>query len=386
MGSRARSRGIGGFWSRLSSSLPPNLESGEVVHTDAGASAYDSVRWDLTRGERDEAIDGREAEHWVLTVNASGRKMLDEDTADPFESTGRADLWFDPALPFSAVPFAVARGSGFPLATMDPGAARFALREALPELRERGLLLRAEISSTQRHYMEGMDEPFTSGPDATVLTVSDIRPDGSPHEGSDAPEDRSARESTLDRYVQLGAERADALTMSEHLFSACPIAGGAMPEASSARGTVAGTPIEAGAVSSGAFGDDETMCIVVTNFEAGTPELFFLVAVAPRSAGAGSYQAIVPDMEALRSGAPQAGRAWVAVMGENMETGARSMLVAESGSLVLENLAADRTEGSIILRGWMVGRTPDAEEAAGAMTTLSENSEVEISFVALPDG
>lgn len=347
-----------------------NLESGEFMHTDLGPTAYDSVRWKLDRGDGDRTIDGRMGEHWVMTVDSWSRQKSGE-TVIPMETTARAELWFDPTLPFSLAPFAVARGSGFPLGVMDAAVSHHVLRESLPMLRERGLLLRAEISARQLRHIEGLDGPMTLGPEETTLEVSDVRPDGSSYEGLD---DAKA---DLGSFVVLDAERAEALRISQYMIPACRIAAEAS-DASSGVGAVAGIPLEGRAAFAG--GGDEALRIVVATPEEGTRNLACVVAVVPLGAEIGDYPATIPDMAGLRSRAPEPGFAWATVLTGDAETEARSIFVVEFGSVKIDAVATDRVTGRIALGGWLLS------SPSNGPATLDEDARVDVSFVALPGG
>lgn len=349
---------------------PADVDGGDFVPTDMGPTAYDSIRWELTRGEDDRKVDGRDARHWVLTVNSWLRQQAGDDEI-PMESTSRADLWFDPALPFSAVPFAVARGGGFPLGVIDPPASRLVRQQAFPELRELGLLLRAELTDSQIRHVEGFDGPMTLGPQETVVSVYDVQPDGtSPTELADA------EPVALSDYVQLDADRAEALEISQFLTSVCRVA---VPpkEGSSAEGPVAGAPVDwAGA--GFAREDGEALRIAAVTPPRGTTKQACLVAVAAADAGAGSYAAASPVRSRIRTAGPKPESAWVMVAGGDAETRSRWMFFPESGSLTLDAVTDAGISGDFALTGWMIS-VPD-----GGPATLAENAEVDVSFVALP--
>ena len=349
---------------------PGDIDGGDFVPTDMGPTAYDSIRWELTRGEDDRQVDGRDARHWILTVNSWLRQQAGEDVI-PMESTSRADLWFDPALPFSDVPFAVARGGGFPLGVIDPPASRLVRQQAFPELRELGLLLRAELTDSQLRHVEGLDGPMTLGPQETVVSVSGVRPDGaSPAELADA------EPVALSDYVQLDADRAEALEISQFLTSVCRVA---VPpkEGSSAEGSVGGTSVDwAGAGFAREAG--ESLRIAAVTAPQDRTKQVCLVAVAAGDAGTGSYAATSPIRSRMRTEGPEPESVWVTVGGGDAEKRTRSMLIPESGTLTLDGVADEGVAGSFALTGWMIS-VPE-----GGPATLTENAEVDVSFVALP--
>ena len=349
---------------------PEDIEGGDFVPTDMGPTAYDSIHWELTRGDDDREVDGRDAQHWILTVNSWLRQQAGEDVI-PMESTSRADLWFDPTLPFSAVPFAVARGGGFPLGVIDPPASRFVRERAFPELRERGLLLRAEFTDSQLRHVEGLDGPMTLGPQETIVSVYGVQSDGArPAELTDA------EPLALTDYVRLNADRAEALEMSQYLTSICRVA---VPpkEGSSAEGSVAGTPVGwAGAGFAREAG--ESLRIAAVTPPQDRTKQACLVAVAAGDAGAGIYATTSPVRSRMRTEGPEPESAWVTVGGGDAETRTRSMLVAESGTLTLGDVTDEGISGSFALTGWMI------EVPEGGPATLTENAEVDVSFVALP--
>ena len=359
-------------WSTLVPALaapPADVESGNFVATDMGPTAYDSIRWDLTRGEDDRAVDGRNAQHWILTVNSWLRQEAGESVV-PMESKGRADLWFDSELPFSSVPFAVARGSGFPLGVIDPPASRLVRQQALPELRELGLLLRAEITDSQLRFMEGLDGPMTLGPQETVVSVSEVQPDG-----ARVAEVADAEPVALSDYVRLDADRAEALEISQFLTSVCRVAFPAK-DGSSADGTVAGTAMNWAGSGFAREAGEATRIAAVTPREA--REQACVIGVTPRDAGVGNYAATSPVRTRIRDAGPEAKSAWVTVAGGDAETRTRSMLIAESGTLTIDSLTDERATGTFALTGWMIA-APE-----GGTATLTEDAEVNVSFVALP--
>lgn len=355
---------------------PPGVESGEVVQTELGGMAYDSVRWHVTRGDRDQSVDGRDTEHWVLTVVSSGQMEDGSGGEIAFLSSGKADLWMDPSLPFSIVPFSVARGSGFPLGVLDPAAARSARDAVLPELRQRGLLMRAEVSARQERHIEGFSGPMTLEGDDVVVTVSDVRVDGAPFDGAAG----EAEDGPLTRLVRLDAARASALTASGYMASVCEMATG-MSASSRASGMVSGMQLEGGAVV--ARGDGAFRLAIATPV-APDSDLACVVALAPGVAGTGPLEAALPDVTSLRSG-PPAGQAWMAAVLVDAQTGTRSIFVAESGSLDLAEVGPEQVEGSVSLSGWtlVVEGAADGDPNAGASSSLVEGASVDVSFTAL---
>ena len=349
---------------------PAAIDGGDFVPTDMGPTAYDSIRWELIRGHDDRVVDGRNAEHWILTVNSWLRQQAGDDVI-PMESSSHADLWFDPTLPFSAVPFAVARGGGFPLGVIDPPASQLVRERALPELRELGLLMRAEFTDRQLRHVEGLDGPMTLGPQETVLSVADVQPDGlRPAPLADA------EHAVLTNYARLDADRAEALELSQYLTSACRVA---VPpkEGSRAEGSVAGIPVDWAGAGFASEAEESLRVAAVSPPQDRTKQVC-LVAVAAGDAGAGRYAATSPVRSRMRADGPQAESAWVMAAGGDAEARSRWMLVPESGALTLDGVTAGVISGSFAVTGWMI------EVPEGGPATLTENAEVDISFVALP--
>lgn len=350
---------------------PPDVASGEPVFSGGSVMAYDSIRWELRRGDRDETKAGRQAEHWMLTVGVWGVASPGEEMETRVELSGRGDLWFDPTLPFSAVPFA-AHNSGFPLGIMDPAASLHVLHEALPELRERGFLLRAELTETRLSHLEGLDQPMQQGPDESTVWVDEISPDADGGAGSD---------DYLARYARLDATRTADLEMGTRLMWTC----GAVEDisaASSATGTLAGASIEGGSVFLAEEG--QPFQLVIGQGPEGA-ELICLAVTGPVGIpGPGTFETNVPDLRTFITGAPAAGTAWaMAVSGPSDAPQPTSLFIPESGSLVIESASAERIEGRLDLDGWQIIRPPDG--GAGS-TEVRTDVSVTVTFVALPGG
>lgn len=112
----------------------------------SGTAVVDSLRIELREGDTNEAIDGRDARHHVLTARLWWRHVADDGAETAVFETGTADLWFAPDLPFSWLPFAVHPanpGLAFPLANSWPEVAWAAIAEHGDRLEALGLLLRA---------------------------------------------------------------------------------------------------------------------------------------------------------------------------------------------------------------------------------------------------
>lgn len=355
----------------------PDVEGDEPVLSSGTAMAYDSIRWELRRGDRDESIAGRDTEHWVLTIDAWGVQSPGGDREMLVRNTGRGDLWFDPSLVFSAVPFAVARNSGFPLGVQDRAAALHVLHQALPELRERGLLLRAELSETGLAHVEGMDQPMEVGPNESTLRVDEV----SVETGSEAGPNTAHY---LEQYVPLTSTQAADLEMAQRLMGGCA-ALRSIPEGSSASGTLADRNLAGGAVFAAA--DSEPLQLAIgTSLEA--DDLVCVVVAGPTGPPvAGTLEVDVPDLAGLMNGAPANGRAWVtAVGGPTDAPGPGWIFVPESGTVEFAETGDGRLTGSLRLEGWqLAGPTPEGS----AEGRLAEGVALDLSFSAArptPDG
>lgn len=98
---------------------------------------YDLFELDITRGDADRRIDGRDARHYTLNAEIIYREG---DNPNGMRHLLESDLWILPSLPYSEIPFSVAR------AYADPRLAA-ALEENLGGL---GMVARVHSSYSQQ--------------------------------------------------------------------------------------------------------------------------------------------------------------------------------------------------------------------------------------------
>ena len=197
-GTARRLTGFGGLPFLIEmAEVPESLGPGsEMPIGNDWVQVIESISFNLERGDSDRILEGRQAEHRVLTIDLKLQPVGPDGRSNSEFATGRADLWTAPDLPFSWLPYTspTAYMWALPLSFNYRQVAAHVLAELSDELLGLGLLLRSEIQGSvaigdsgntmESEYIrevsvEGLES--TAGPldmtplDQPVLTLSSFK-------------------------------------------------------------------------------------------------------------------------------------------------------------------------------------------------------------------
>ncbi len=315
----------------------------EIPLGDDKVRRIESIDFKLERGDSDRSLEGRQAEHYVLTIELKSRQINSGSEGPLDHATGRADLWAARDLPFSWLSYNSPNGYlwGLPLSFNYREATAHVASELTDELMELGLLLRAEIESTISGD-GGFEMTFRREVSVGGLQAATEPLDRAPF----GPPVISLAKATTILGMMMAAGSSCEQGAASGVGSIEVSSDGAQGIAATGRGWI--SPDTQGGASStlvlGTLSENEIRCVAVITEPAGLQT--------------GTYPVLSPE-------APQAelsNRAGVVFLRGTRER--MRMTILDSGSLTLSEAGSGELQATVDGKGWTARLTPDSPSIA----------------------